>query len=179
MRIKFSFPIQAHKTQGLKGFFHNLLLRRVQDFQGEGHIFKSGSPGEKFEVLEDHSQASPKVRNFTGLQADYINPVYPDFAFNGTLCRIEKFQERRFSCSIRTQQIDKLAFFHPQGDIKERISPGLVSLADMDHFNNCKGSRFVPDPFAPYRFEAMGRSRRPTPFSWATRPFQSLQSTEN
>ena len=104
----------VHHFQGTLHLRHDLVLRRVLEFQAESDVVKYIEVRKQGIFLEHRVHVA-----FVGWQVGNIIPCYGDDALCGCLESSQKSQESSFSASRRTENGHEFALSHKEVDIVE------------------------------------------------------------
>src|ERR1700694_2961763 len=139
VRVLVLFAFQPHDAQ----HFLDLRLEMAQGAFGhaqrEGHVLENGQVGQQLEILKDHPDLPPEVRQMTPFEAAQILALDMNSAGCRLLFADQEADQRRLAGAAGTNEEDEVLPRNFKGDIAQRdraVGIGLLHALQADLRNS-------------------------------------------
>src|ERR1700674_4094442 len=129
------FPFQPHNAEDFLDLRLEMTQGALGHAQREGNVLKDGQVGQQLEILEDHADLPPQVREMAPLEAAQILPLDMDGAGGGLLLANQETNQRRLAGAAGTNEKDEVLLGNFQRDVAEgdsAVGIGLLHALEAD-----------------------------------------------
>src|ERR1700716_436261 len=135
VRVLALLPFQPHDAEHFLDLRLEVAQGALGHAQREGHVLKYGQVGQQLEILEDHADLPPQVREMAPLEAAQILPLDLDDASGRLLLADQEADQRRLAGAARTNEKDEVLLGNFERDVAQRdcaVGIGLLHALQPD-----------------------------------------------
>src|ERR1700730_8661675 len=140
VRVLVLFPFEPHDAEHFLDLRLEMAQGALGDAQREGHVLEHRQVGQQLEVLEDHTDLPPQVREMAPLEAAQILPLDTDGAGGGLFLANQEADQRRLAGPAGTDEKDEVLLGNFERDVAQ--GDGAVGIGFLDSLQaELRGSR--------------------------------------
>src|SRR2546430_2534977 len=129
------FSFETHDAEHLLDLRLEMAQRALGHAQREGHVLEDGQVGQQLEILEDHADLPPEVRQVAPLEPAQILPLDVDAAGGRFLLADQEAHERGLPGAAGADEKDEVLLGNFEADIAQRdraVGIGLLHTLQAD-----------------------------------------------
>src|SRR6266849_217570 len=130
VRVLVLLPFETHNAEHFLDLRLEVAQRALGHAQCEGNVLEDRQVGQQLEILEDHADLPPQVREMAPLEAAQILPLDMDGAGGRLLLADQEADQRRLAGAAGTNEKHEVLLGNFEGDIAQ--GNGAVGIGFLD-----------------------------------------------
>src|SRR5207253_2836716 len=129
------FSFETHDAEHFLDLRLEMAQRALGHAQREGHILEDGQVGQQLEILEDHADLPPEVRQVAPLEPAQVLPLDVDAAGGRFLLADQEAHERGLPGAAGADEKDEILLGNFEADVAQRdraVGIGLLHTLQAD-----------------------------------------------